>query len=236
MANKKSKGISAAMPQTKRYNRGKDGTNPLDKSYQSRPEGVVEELGGDEIQSLRIVWGGESSLFYEGDFWKDLDEILFNCDEVMLQHGWDRKAGNGRNFPGDRTAEPFSQLWYAGKIGFECWNLLNWHRKNGPNEIALAQSLYLGRLLTEAEWRAAFKPSIVTGASQRRHLRELRDAKNRNAKAGVAKRRNAIAGMIDETRLTGGALDKWLRKQLLERHGLAVSERTIRTDRKALFG
>jgi hypothetical protein len=151
----------------KRYNRGKDGTHPLDKSFKPRPEGVVEELGGDELQKLRVTWSNEISWSAEGDFWRDLEIILGNCDEIMMRHGWDRKAGNGRNFPGDLSSDPFSELWYAGKIGHECWNLLSKHRERGPNEIALAQALYLGRLLTEADWRAAFKPSIVTGKDVR---------------------------------------------------------------------
>jgi len=85
---------------------------------------VVEELGGDELQTLRVTWSNKISLFAEGDFWRKLETILANCDEIMLRQGWDRKAGNGRGFPCDRTVDPFSELWYAGKIGFECCNLL----------------------------------------------------------------------------------------------------------------
>ena len=158
---------TSATNASKQYNRGKDGTHPLDKSFKPSPEGVVEELGGDELQKLRVTWSNEVSWFAEGDFWRDLEIILGNCDEIMLRHGWDRKAGNGRDFPSNRKAEPFSELWYAGKIGFECLHLLTWHRENGPNEIALSQTLYLGRLLAEAEWRTAFKPSIVTGQDVR---------------------------------------------------------------------
>jgi hypothetical protein len=154
-------------PAEKRFNRGKPGTYPLDKAFEPKPEGVVEVLGGDELQTLTMVWKDDFRLFMEGDFWRNLETILANCDEVMLRHGWNRHEGNGRDFPGDRTAEPFSELWYAGKIGFECWNLLNWHRVHGPNEIALSQAMYLGKLLSEAEWRAAFKRSIVTGKGVR---------------------------------------------------------------------
>lgn len=155
-------------PAAKRFNRGERGTHPLDKDFQPKPEGVVEVLGGDELQTLSVVWRDDFSFFEEGSFWHDLEVILGNCDKVLLRHGWDRNAGNARNFPGDRTAKPFSEFWYAGKIGFECWNLLNWHRVHGPNEIALSQSLYLGRLLSEAEWRAAFKPATVTGKGVRK--------------------------------------------------------------------
>jgi hypothetical protein len=219
------------------FHRGDDGTHPLDRSFEMRPGGVVETIGGDELQALRVTHGGDGpSFFRKGDFWADLETILANCDAVMLRYGWDRRAGNGRDFPGDRTAEAFSELWYAGKIGFECWNLLNWHRMHGPNEIALAQACYLGRLLTEAEWRAAFKPAIVTGAKQRRHLTDLREGKNSAAKASVAERRRAVAALMRETLLTGGALDKWLARQLSERNGIKVCTRTIRGDRKAIRG
>lgn len=222
----------AGTPKPKQYNRGKDGTHPLDKSFKPNPEGVVEHLGGDELQSLRVVWGRKLQLFSEGDFWRDLETILANCDEVMLRHDWDRKGG--KNFPNDRSAEPFSELWYAGKIGFECWNLLNFHRERGPNEVALSQALYLGRLMSEFEWRAQFKPSIITGKGQRKHLKELRDTKNRAASDGVARRRALIAAIMKEQKRTGGALDDWLRKQLFTRYGITVAARTIRDDRKAL--
>lgn len=222
---------------TRPFFRGKDGTFPLDKRFAPSPGGVVEEIGGDELQTLRIRHGGDGpSFFHEGDFWTDLETILANCDAVMLRHGWDRKAGNGRDFPGNRTAEAFSELWYAGKIGFECWNLLNWHRARGPNEIALAQACYLGRLLAEAEWRAAFKPAILTGAKQRRHLTDLRKSKNSAAQASVAKRREAVAALMRETALAGGALDEWLIRQLAERYGIEVSARTVRGDRKTVRG
>jgi hypothetical protein len=164
-----------------------------------------------------------------------LEIILGNCDEIMLRHGWDRKAGNGRDFPSNRKAEPFSELWYAGKIGFECLHLLTWHRENGPNEIALSQTLYLGRLLAEAEWRTAFKPSIVTGKKQRRALSELRETQNRAAKQSVAHRRALITSLLSEAgRRSGGALTKWLVEKLAEEHKINISGRTVRDDLAAI--
>ena len=218
----------------KRYNRGKDGTHPLDKSFKLKPEGVVEELGGDELQKLRITWNDKISFFAEGDFWRDLEAILANCDEIMLRHSWDRKAGSGRDFPSDRTAELFSELWYAGKIGFECWNLLTWHREHGPNEIALSNTLYLGKLLTEAEWRGSFKPSIITGMKQRKSLAECRSNANNASKLLVEARRDAILTMLEDTILTHGALEKYLEKRLLNELDINASCRTIRRDIKAI--
>ncbi len=149
----------------KQYNRGKDGTHPLDKSFQPKAEGVVEKLGGDDLQALYVTWRSldDFSLPKESDFWDMLENILAQCDEIMVRHGWDRHAGNGRDFPGDRTAEPFSELWYAGKVGLECWNFLTHHKPSAPNTVMLSQAIELGKLLSQFEWRGAFKPSISRG-------------------------------------------------------------------------
>ena len=40
---------------TNRYNRGKDGTHPLDHSYVPDPKGVVEDLGGDELTRRTVT-------------------------------------------------------------------------------------------------------------------------------------------------------------------------------------
>lgn len=237
MARGKAKNGDKSAPAAKRFNRGERGTFPLDKAFEPKPEGVVEVLGGDELQTLSVThhsldnWDG---FFKKDDFWSDIETILDNCDAVMQRHDWNRHEGNGRDFPGDRTAEPFSELWYAGKIGFECWNLLNWHRVHGPNEIALSQAMYLGRLLSEAEWRAAFRTSILTGKVQRNTLNEHRGTAIKNAQDKAEARRRLVAGLMCETKLTRGALVKWLRRKLEERHGISVSERTLRSDRVAL--
>ena len=225
---------------TKQYNRGADGTHPLDHSFKA--DGRVETLGGDELTTLTIIHnpptrehlGGALRRAGPDGFWTMLEEILEQCDEIMTRHGWDRKAGNGRNFPSDRTSNPFSELWYAGKIGQECWNFLQNHRPNNPNTVMLAQAMGLGELLKDLEWRAQYKPSILTGKKQRKTLKELRDTKNRAARDGVAIRRAFIAEMMEEQTRTGGALDNWLQKQLFSRHGITVAPRTIREDRKAL--
>ncbi|MGR3804907.1 MAG: hypothetical protein ACU0AY_15645 [Marinibacterium profundimaris] len=218
------------------YFRGEDGTHPLDKSFKLKPGSVVETIGGDELQTRRITHGGDGpSSSIEVVFWDDLETILANCDEVMLRHGWDRKAGNGSDFPGDRTADAFSELWYAGKIGRECRDLLTRYRERGINEFALAGAMYLGRLLTEAKWRADFKPAVLTGRKQRQTLAGLREGQNRRAKAGVAHRRKLVEDLMSENNLTGGALDLWLARQLAERHGIEISTRTLRADRRALF-
>jgi DNA-binding PadR family transcriptional regulator len=72
------------------------------------------------------------------------------------------------------------------------------------------------------------------GAVQRKNLSGLREFRNKAAQAGASARRNLIASLLRETNLTGGALDKWIKKKLLQRHGITISERSIRNDRKAL--
>jgi hypothetical protein len=235
MAKGKAKTGDKSAPAEKRFNRGERGTHPLDKAFEAKPEGVVEVLGGDGLQTLTVTWRSldEWQGFRENDFWDDLETILANCDAVMLRHGWNRLERNGQ-FPNDRTAEPFTELWYAGKIGFACWNLLNWHRVKGPNEIALSDAMYLGRLLSEAEWRAAFKPAIVTGKAQRKTLNEHREKAIKGAKDKAAARRALVAELMRETNRKAGALNMWLRSELEKRHGISVSERTIRTDKAAL--
>lgn len=223
---------TTAMRGAKRYNRGKDGTHPLDKSFRHQPGGVVEELGRDELQRLTVTWPDEPAFMGPDDFWRALEETLADCDAVMLRHGWDRKAGNGRDFPDGRTAEPFSELYYAGKIGFECWNLLTHHRPHNPNPVMLAQAVALGRLSAEHEWRQSFKPSIVTGRKQRKTLAAHRGTAHASQRKSMEVRREAIATLLREMNrpLTGGALEENLCKRLLERFGINASRRTIRRD------
>ena len=181
MAKGKTKNGGNGAPAGKRFNRGERGTFPLDKDFEPKPQGVVEVLGGDELHTLTVTHQSPDNwdfLFKERDFWNNLEALLKDCDAVMLRHGWDRHDGNGRNFPGDRTAEPFSELWYAGKIGFECWVLLSHHRVHGLNEIALSNAMYLGRLLSDAEWRASYKPAILTGGAVKKGARKGGDTRS----------------------------------------------------------
>jgi hypothetical protein len=94
----------------------------------------------------------------------------------------------------------------------------------------------IAALHADWRWRSGHKPSIITGRKQRGHLTELRNTQNQGAKVAVSVRRELIEAMLFETQRTSGALDQWLKKQLSERHKIEVSERTIRSDRKALGG
>ena len=218
------------------YYRGADGTNPLDRSYRRNSEGVVETIGGDELQVLQLVWGRNEDTSRTKDFWLKLEEILSHCEEAMLAHGWDRKAGNGRDFPGDRTAAAFSELWYAGHIGFLCWNLLTHHRERAIDQVALGKVLRLGNLLAQAEFREAFKPATVRGLNQGKNLINQREMQNEKKKREATTRRSAVKKLLKETRLTGGAREDWLIKKLTEGGYGTFSSRTIRYDIKAVTG
>ena len=170
------------------------------------------------------------------DFWKDMADRLAECDRVMAENDWVRTAERSKNFPSDRTAELYSDLWYAGQIGFLYWNFLKSYRQHDPNTAMIHQAMQLGALIKEWSWRANYKPSIVTGAGQRKHLTELRTARNRKAKASVAQRRAIVTGLLPKTNLSGGALVNWLRKRLKDDCDISVSARTVRRDLEVLRG
>jgi len=56
MAKGKPKNSDKSAPAAKRFNRGERGTYPLDKAFTPKPEGVVEVLGRDELQTLTVTW------------------------------------------------------------------------------------------------------------------------------------------------------------------------------------
>jgi hypothetical protein len=133
--------------------------NELDK--RSAPTSKTDhetELYRDKIQVLTLGTGHAQT-----DFWQDLDTILENCDEVMRRHGWDRKVKGDRAFPHEPEVTPFTEFWYAGRLGFECWHLLVQCRDSTLTGATLERAFNLGRILSEAEWSLSFKKPINTG-------------------------------------------------------------------------
>ena len=198
----------------------------------------VEILGSDGLHTRTRTWyDGVEGLNRaldrnrEGVFWQELERQLAECGDILEEHGFARN-----DFNTDGFKEPYQDAWYAAQVGWRCDLVLNtWHRRGrAPNEAMFRYIMAIGALSTEWEWRLSFRPAILTGAKQRRHLTELRDGKNIAAQASVAERREAIGALMQETRLTGGALDKWLVGQLADRHKIKVSARTVRADRKTL--
>jgi hypothetical protein len=103
-------------------------------------------------------------------------------------------------------------------------------------QSALESAIEAGRLITEAEWRSEFGEPIRATRDRRRKLVERRDGHNQRKQAKAKNRRAMVKSMMNETKLTGGALDLWLIKTLKLRHGICVSDSTIRKDKRVILG
>ena len=222
------------------YIRGKQGTNPFDKDFVHKPGGTKEILGSDGLHTRAIVHRSATDenhgSWFSSDtpeaFWNDIQLTLDRCDAIMLKFGWDRHAGNGRQFPGDRHAEPYSELWYAGDIGHICWALLTFNKPENPDTWVLRRVLNLGIEMSEMEWRLTYRSAILTGHKQRQTLTECRTKANDAKKLAVIARQDAISVMRDDTRLTKGGLETYLQRRLRDEVGITASKRTIRRDIK----
>lgn len=216
---------------------------------ESRDPKVID-LGGDELTRRTVIYhenSGKNLLrFFEklrdGFFWAMLEKQLGECDRIMAEHEWRRTADRPGNFPDDYEATPYSDLWYAGKIGSLCWMVLESRSGDGKlAEVNLARIMEIGIRATEWQWRGSYKPSILTGRKQCEVLAEHRDKAHRKLQQKLTARRAAIARMCAETTLLGGALERHLQRRLKSEAlksevKMATSLRTIRRDLKELRG
>lgn len=203
-------------------------------------------------------------LTQENDFWSFLEQLAEDCDAVLRKNdlpgamqrvrhdgagAWWVHPPDGPKLPqkgeiwrftcGAELAKAradFSDVWYAGCIGLQCRLALRHNAKGNVDASFLQMVWEIAKLHSDWTWRRANKPAILTGRKQRKSLGVLRETQNKAAKGEVARRRQRVAEMMQETRLTGGALDAWLARQLAERHGIKASLRTIRADRAAIRG
>lgn len=186
--------------------RGPQGTFPLDKDFEHRPEGVQENLGCDGLHDrvlthlppteenvVKFITHNSS----EDDFWNDIERVLEHCDKTMLELGWDRKAGNGRDFPSDRTAQPYSKLWYAGQIGLQCWILLGKREQTDHDVWTLRQTLSLGMLIAEADWRLSFRSDIKRGKGTKASASDGGKARAREMEAATSAIISEMKRLID---------------------------------------
>ena len=155
---------------SERYNRGADGTNPMDHSFNPGPNGVVERLGGDELQARTMTHytpddGVRRSfgMFPPGYFWANIERLLAECDAIMAKDGWHRTEEKPGLFPGDRDVEPYSDLWYAGNIGANCWMVLENRKQGRMPEVDLTRIFNIAARVTEWDWRGKYKSHIVRG-------------------------------------------------------------------------
>ena len=200
----------------------------------------IEKIGSDGIHTLvkRTAPATEENVedWLTGDssenFWAEVERILERCDKIMRKHGWDRQGGC--DFPDHHSVEPFSELWHAGRIGLDCWFLLNSVRPDNADAWFLHRIYRFGVEVADANWRLTHRPNILTGRKQRKNLTECRLRSNAASKQAAEARRDAIRIMLEVTKLTGGVLEKHLKDRLLIEMEVHVSKRTIRDDLKKI--
>lgn len=132
--------------------------------------------------------------------------------------------------------EEQSDDWLALKC-YLCWLQACHALTEGASILYVADQMFTaGATAREFELSVRNRRHAASGRKQHKNLKELRESKNSRAKQAVNNRRRLVACLMAETRLNGGALDQWLVRQLAERHGIRVSQRTIRSDLKAVRG
>ena len=142
-------------------------------------------------------------------------------------------AGLGAHFA-EQHAKPFSDAWYAAKIGKNVRSILA--QRDASYEFHLQRILAIGVLVTEWDWRTAFKPTILTGIRQREALGWQRSRAHEKARAAREARREIIQTLLHRTKREGGALEEYLVRRLREDFGIKVSRRTIRRDLSSVRG
>lgn len=137
--------------------------------------------------------------------------------------GWEYALGR---------SEPFSETWYAARVAKLIW--LVSRDREASHTVQLARIMQIGSTMTDWRWRRGFKPSILTGRKQRKVLADHRGTANERRRQEVQARRGAISLMLGDTKLTGGALERYLQRRLEDEAGIAASLRTIRRDLSGL--
>lgn len=130
-------------------------------------------------------------------------------------------------------AADFSDSWYAGRLGFKCRLALEHFHKGDSGKPFLFDMIFeIASLNTDWRWRRGNKPSILTGRKQRKTLANHRGAAHAKQREGIKARREAISKLLRESKrnITGGALERYLEKKLMECFAIKASLRTIRRD------
>lgn len=195
------------------------------------------------------------------DFPGQMRQMAEDCDDILTKSGWPRTLqpilhdahGNWREFSGNlrdasggwrltrgalfvqELTRDFSNAWYAARIGFKIRLLLEHIEKPDIDPSGINVMVWeIATLWADLRWRGLHKNQIVTGRKQRESLKSRRDQQNLRKKNEVQERRVLVGELALETKLKGGALDRWLVAELAKRYGISVSDRTIRADRRAL--
>lgn len=126
----------------------------------------VEEVGFDEIGARILTHYSPdegAQRFIEahspGFFWKNIEDNLLKCREIMAEHGEDAES---YSFPSNHNAKPYTDIWYAREVGLLC-SLVLQHRGTYIPEVAMARIMEIGSRCKEWEWRRNYKSHIVRG-------------------------------------------------------------------------
>lgn len=186
---------------------------------------------------------------------KSCDEILlkkgFPRAAQMVQHdgagNWWHHAPNAPECPptgetwkftrggalAQEYSDDFSDGWYAGRIGFKCKKALELFQNGDADKPFFHAKIFeIATLEAEWRWRRASKPSILTGQKQRQTLANHRNTAHAKQSEKKELRRQAILKLMHENKpkITGLALQEYLKKNLLEHFGIKAAPRTIRRD------
>jgi len=82
-------------------------------------------------------------------FWGILENHLEECDAIIKESEYEPRV-----YPSDGTADPFSEEWYSGQIGWRCNMLLNVRADGGKlPAVLLLYIMQIGALVKERHWR-----------------------------------------------------------------------------------
>lgn len=223
------------------------------KRLETNAPSWVESLGGDGLHSRTITWHsaehsegikGVLSGLKSGFFWRELEQYILECEVIINSHGWTKLESEGwlspdgcnEGWPGDGSAAPFSDLWYAGRVASLCWIVLNSRVGNdGLAEVNLSRIMLIGTIIRDWYWRSAFKKPILAKIDH--------DTQNReNAKKGgnkSAERAQVARATLASHALRPGTIEQWIgqspARQVTFLRRLATSIDNAMSDEEKLF-
>lgn len=228
-------------------------------------KGPLADYGAWQEDTANLAWRKTAPICSEeghpllklmdAEFMRELDKRLRVCRAILANSFPLRWAADGEpewTIENPPDGHPFDVLGSEAGLNapvstpqyFALKILRHWRRFEGIADLGgnatqtgvIRELILFGETWAEARTIIRLGGSIVTGAKQRKYLKNVSDGQNKRAKKAVQKRRAAIALLIDSTNLKGGALENWLVKQLKNNNKIQTSTRTIRDDLKFLRG
>ena len=183
------------------------------------------------------------------EFLDKIDYRLRFCRAILsIQFAldWDEAGNPVWELEAPPEGDPLDQVGIqgvnlqAGTHEFYALKILRHFRRferlyeSGKTEsIGIWRELILfGETWSQARFALNLGKNTVTGSKQNKVLADHRGTAHAKQRKGVQARRDAISTLLRESNrnLTGGALEQYLCKRLLDRFGIKASPRTIRRD------